>query len=142
MEGSLWLLWPVWQLALALGTVSLLFGGMTLFAFGFAALVFTSLPQDLARTVIRRAFPPFYVWVIITAAIAAALLWSLDAWSAWLMALIALSTIPTRQVLMPAINAMSDAGNQKAFRLLHGASVVITLLHITATAAVLVRFVV
>ncbi|MFM8547111.1 MAG: DUF4149 domain-containing protein [Betaproteobacteria bacterium] len=142
MEQSLWLLWPVWQLALSLGAVALLFGGMTLFAFGFAALVFTALPQDLARSVIRRAFPPFYIWVILTAAIAAGLLWTLDAWSAWLMALVALSTIPTRQVLMPAINATSDAGNLRAFRWLHGASVLITLLHIAATAAVLVRFVV
>lgn len=142
MQESMWLLWPVWQLTLSLGVVSLLFGGMTLFAFGFAALLFSVLPQDDARSVIRRAFPPFYLWVIATAVIAAALLWTLDAWAAWLMALIALSTVPTRQVLMPAINSASDSGDRRMFKWLHGLSVVITLLHIVVAGAVLIRFVI
>jgi len=133
--------WTFWQQALALGTVAFLFGGMSLFAFGFAALLFTALPADLARSVIRRAFPPFYLWVIATASLAGALLWGLDSWSVWIMAVVALSTVPTRQVLMPAINAATDAGNRKAFQWLHGLSVVITLGHIAASAVVLARFI-
>lgn len=79
---------------------------------------------------------------MITAAVAGALLWTLDTWSAWLMAVIALSTIPTRQVLMPAINAASDSGNHRGFKYLHGLSVLITMLHIVLAAAVLTRFVI
>jgi hypothetical protein len=142
MDGVLWLSWPLWQQALALGTVSFLFGGMTLFAFGFAAFVFSALEPEAARSVIRRAFPPFYLWVIVTSALAAALLWPLDKGSVGLMAAVALTTVPTRQVLMPAINAASDAGNRKTFQWLHGGSVLITLVHIGASAVVLVRFIV
>lgn len=142
MDNSLWFSGPVWHSSLALGTTALLFGGTTLYAFGFAALLFTALPVDTARSVIRRAFPPFYLWVIVTAGIAAALLWRLDAVSAWLMAAVALSTIPTRQVLMPAINAASDRGDRRAFAWLHGLSVLITLAHIVAAGAVLVRWVI
>ena len=40
---------------------------------------------------------------------------------------------------MPAINAASDAGDKGGFARLHGLSVVITLIHILASAVVLVR---
>ena len=48
------------------------------------------------------------------------------------MALLAIffSTIPARQILMPAINAATDDGEWKKFKLLHALSVVITLVHI------------
>lgn len=140
MDAAWWLVWPFWQQALALGTVSFLFGGMTLFAFGFAAFAFGALEPEAARSLIRRAFPPFYLWVIATSALAAALLWPFDKGSVGLMATVAISTVPTRQVLMPAINAATDASNRKAFQWLHGASVLITLAHIGASAVVLVRF--
>ena len=142
MEDTLWYSWLFWQEAIGLLLTALLFGGMTLFAFGFAAILFTALPADAARGVIRKAFPPFYLWVIATSAIASALLWRYGDWSAWLLAAIALTTIPTRQVLMPRINAASDSANQQAFKWLHGLSVLITLAHIVASAAVLIRFIV
>lgn len=142
MEDTLWWSWLFWQEAIGLLLAALLFGGMTLFAFGFAALLFTALPGDSARAVIRKAFPPFYLWVMATSGLAAALLWRYGDWSTWLLAAIALSTIPTRQVLMPRINAASDAGDQQAFKWLHGFSVAITLSHIVASAVVLVRFIV
>ena len=138
MEDTLWYSWSFWQEALALGTVALLFGGMTLFAFGFAALLFAALPPEAARTAIRSAFPPFYLWVIATATIGAVSVWRFDDWSGWILAAIALTTVPTRQILMPAINAATDAGNRKAFQGLHGLSVVIALAHIVASAVVLV----
>jgi hypothetical protein len=125
---------------LALLTTALLFGGMVLYSFGFAAFLFTTLPADVAGPTIRRAFPHFYLFVIGTAAVAAALLWPRDGLAAGLMALVALTTVPTRQLLMPAINAATDAGDRKRFRLLHGASVVVTLAHIAAAGAVLARF--
>ena len=42
----------------------------------------------------------------------------------------ALSTVPVRQLLMPAINRATDAGDRRRFGWLHGLSVVITLAHI------------
>jgi Domain of unknown function (DUF4149) len=111
-----------WQKPVALITIALLFGGMSLFAFGFAASLFTALPPEAARKVIRQTFPHFYVWVFITSTIASLLVWQLD----------------TRQLLMPMINAASDSGNHRRFQWLHGLSVVITLAHIVASAISLV----
>jgi hypothetical protein len=126
--------------ALALLTTALLFGGMVLYSFGFAAFLFTALPAETAGPTIRRAFPHFYLFVMICAALAAALLWVRDPLGAAIMAAIALTTIPTRQLLMPAINRATDAGETTRFKWLHGASVLITLLHIALTGWVLVRF--
>lgn len=117
--------------------VALLFGGMTLYAFGFAAVLFAALPVDMVRLTLRRAFPHFYLFVIVTAATGAALLWSQNRGSA----LIALSTVPTRQSLMPAINAATDQGRHGRFKALHGLSVLVTLAHIALSAVVLARFI-
>lgn len=126
---------------LALLTTALLFGGMTLYSFGFAAFLFKTMPADQAGPLLRRAFPHFYLFVLISAGIGAALLLSHDPLSAILLALIALTVVPARQVLMPAINAASDAGDKRRFGVLHGASVVLTLIHIALAAWVLARFV-
>jgi hypothetical protein len=139
MEEVMWSSGVFWQQAAAILAVGLLFGGMTLFSMGFAAILFVSLPVDDARRVIRRAFPPFYVWVVLTSAGAGLLLWSSDRLSAWLMLVVAISTIPNRQILMPAVNAASDAGDKRTFAQLHGLSVGITLIHILMSAVVLVR---
>lgn len=118
---------------------ALLFGGMVLYSFGFAAFVFTALPNELAGKTIRRAFPHFYVFVMATAAIAALFLWTIDLTSAILMALVAITTLPTRQILMPAINHATDTGQTVRFKWLHTLSVVVTLGHIAAAAVVLIR---
>lgn len=126
---------------LALLTLALLFGGMLLYSFGFAAFLFTALPPETAGPTIRKAFPHFYLFVIATAAVATLLLWPLDPLAAALMALVAATTIPTRQVLMPAINAATDSGAKARFARLHGLSVVVTLAHIAATGYALTRLV-
>lgn len=128
-------------LAFAVLTTALLFGGMTLYSFGFAAILFTALPAETAGTALRRAFPWFYLFVIVTAALAAVLLWSHDPVAAALMAAVAVSTVPSRQLLMPAINRATDNGQRQRFKWLHGMSVVITLAHIAAAGVVLVRLV-
>ena len=125
----------------ALLTTSLLFGGMVLYAFGFAAFVFSALPTDAARALIRKAFPHFYIFVMVIALLASAVTWSHDVISAVLLAFISLSVIPTRQILMPAINRATDTHATSQFRWLHGASVVITLAHIGVAGVVLARFV-
>ncbi len=127
--------------ALAVLTTALLFGGMALYSFGFAAFLFTALPPEVAGAALRRAFPAFYLFVIAAAAIGAGLLWPLDTVAAGLMAAIAITTVPARQLLMPAINAATDQGMRQRFKWLHGISVVITLAHIAAAGTVLVRLV-
>lgn len=122
-------------------TTALLFGGMVLYSFGFAAFVFSALPAPLAGATLRRAFPFFYLFVMAVAGVGALLWWPYDASAALVMAVVALSTVPLRQLLMPAINAATDAGQRQRFKWLHGLSVMVTLGHIAATGWVLVSLV-
>lgn len=128
------------MLIAALLVTSLLFGGTVLYSFGFAAFLFNALPAAVAGPTIRRAFPHFYLFVIGTAALAAVLLYRPDPLAAGLMLVVAATTLPTRQLLMPAINRATDAGAKLQFKLLHGLSVIITLLHIGIVGFVLSRF--
>jgi Domain of unknown function (DUF4149) len=128
-------------ISLAILMTALLFGGMTLYSFGFAAFVFTALPAPTASATLRRAFPLFYLFVIAVAAIAALLWWPHNATYALVMAAVALSTIPVRQLLMPAINRATDAGERQRFKWLHALSVLVTLGHIVATGWLLVQLV-
>lgn len=93
----------------ALLTSSLLFGGMLFFSASFAAFLLKSLPPAEASVLIRKAFPSFYIFVIVASLIAALLALMSSLLSTSILVLIALSTIPTRQILMPAINASTDA---------------------------------
>ena len=120
---------------------SLLFGGMTLYSFGFAAFIFSALPPDLSGNTIRQAFPHFYIFVLATSAISATLLYFLDPVAAAVMVIISVITIPTRQILMPAINKASDSGARRKFKILHSLSVLITLSQIIGSGYVLTRFV-
>ena len=120
-------------LSLAVLSTALLFGGMTLYAFGFAAFLFTALPAKTAGEALRRACPWFYAFVIATSAAAALLWWPRNAGFAAVMAAVALTIVPVRQLLMPAINRATDTGRRQRFKWLHGLSVVVTLGHIVAT---------
>ncbi len=125
----------------ALLATALLFGGMVLFSFGFAVFALNALPHDVARPLIRRAFPPYYMLVIVCAAVAASLLAMKDPFGAALLAGVAATTVPARQVLMPAINAATDARDKRKFGQLHGVSVVVQLIQIGLCGWVLARFV-
>ncbi|CCD86054.1 conserved membrane protein of unknown function [Bradyrhizobium sp. ORS 285] len=125
--------------AAALLITALLFGGMTLFSFGFAPFLFSALPAETTRTLIRRAFPHFYLFVIATAAVAGLLALTGDELSGAALLAIALTAALARQILMPAINRAADAGEKRRFARLHGASVMLTLIHIVLSAAVLLR---
>jgi hypothetical protein len=129
------------MLTAALISTSLLFGGMVLYSFGFAAFLFAALPAEVAGPTLRRAFPLFYLFVIGIAVLAGVLLYAADPLAGGLMLVIAGTTLPTRQLLMPAINRATDAGAKAQFQLLHGLSVIITLLHIGIAGFVLSRFV-
>lgn len=125
--------------SVALLMTALLFGGMVLYSFGFAAFVFTALPADTAGPLIRRAFPKFYSFVLGVSGLTACLLVFSDPIAALALGLIAITTISARQILMPAINAATDAGETARFKRLHGLSAAITLAHITAAAWIILR---
>lgn len=124
---------------IALLTTALMFGGTALYAFGFAAFVFTALPAETAGPLIRRAFPHFYLFVLATSALAAGLIFFTDPLSSTILATITVTTVLARQVLMPAINAATDQGAKKLFKVLHTLSVIITLAHIAGAAFVILR---
>lgn len=125
------------MLTAALLVTALLFGGMILYSFGFAAFVFSALPIETAGPTIRRAFPHFYLFVIATATVAALLIWPSARPLSFGLAAIALSSLPARQILMPAINRATDAGATNRFKWLHGLSVLITISHIVLSGWVL-----
>lgn len=118
---------------------ALLFGGMVLYSFGFAAFVFSALPSDMARSTIRRAFPHFYIFVLGISAVAGILASGFDQTSAFILAAVAATTIVARQIIMPAINTASDAGASARFKTLHSLSVIITLAHIAGAGVALIR---
>ena len=124
---------------IALLSAALVFGGMTLFSFGFAAVLFKVYGPEEARRGIRGAFPYYYLFVVLGAAVTAAVCLATDAVAAALFAAIALTTIYARQVLMPRINAATDAGDKGAFGRLHGVSVVLQLIQIGLAAWALLR---
>lgn len=123
----------------AILTTALLFGGMVLYSFGFAAFLFSALPPDVAGRTIRRAFPMFYLFVLVTAALGALLLVPVDGVAAALLAVVAVTVLLTRQILMPAINHATDSGAKRRFRVLHGVSVGVTLVHILLAGYAIVR---
>lgn len=124
--------------ALLLLTLALLFGGMVLYSFGFAAFLFSAMPADSAGPLLRKAFPHFYMFVFLTALLGTALAGFVNVGTASVLLAIALTTAVTRQVLMPAINRATDAGAKTSFKWLHSLSVLITLGHIGAVAYILV----
>ena len=121
----------------ALLVTALLFGGTILYSFGFAAFVFTNLPAETAGPLIRKAFPHFYLFVIATSVLAAGLSAAASSTSAIVLAVIAVTTVIARQIVMPAVNAATDTGATTRFKVLHTVSVVITLAHIGAAGWVL-----
>ena len=123
----------------ALLLTAFLFGGMLLYSFGFAAFVFTTLPAEQAGRLLREAFPHFYAWCIVTSVAAALSFYFVDPLSAGILFFVAVTTIPARQMLMPAINSATDSGNKSRFNVLHSASVTLTLLQIGAVGYCLMR---
>ena len=110
--------------------VAFLFGGMLLFSLGFGTLAFKFLDVPIARQFIRKTFPFFYLYVFSVAIIASLTLVFKNFDAFLLVFIIAITTIPTGLILMPAINLASDNKHKRKFVLLHTASVLITLAHI------------
>jgi hypothetical protein len=130
----------------ALLLVSTLFGGMMLYSFGFAPMVFSALPAADAGRFIRAAFPWYYLFVIATAGVGGLVLLPSNSRSAVLVLAIAAIAVYARQVLMPQINTARDAQLQgdlsakQRFGRLHGVSVALNLVQLVAAGYVLYRF--
>jgi len=126
--------------------VSTLFGGMVLYSFGFAPLVFSTLPAEQAGRFIRTAFPWYYLFVILTAGCGGLILLLSNSRSGVLALAIAASAVYARQVLMHQINVARDARSgedgiaKRRFDRLHGISVVINFVQLIAAGYVLYRF--
>lgn len=115
-----------------------LFGGMTLYSFGFAAFLLNVLPAETARPVIRKAFPHFYLFVFCVSGIAGLGALIISVASSLILGAIALTTVFARQVLMPMINTATDAGDRRQYRILHTIAVLLTVLHIIGAGVVLI----
>jgi hypothetical protein len=130
----------------ALLLVATLFGGMMLYSFGFAPMVFSTLPPPDAGRFIRAAFPWYYLFVIATAGVGGLVLLPSNSRSAVLVLAIAAIGVYARQVLMPQINAardqqlQGDISAKQRFGRLHGFSVVLNLVQLFAAGYVLYRF--
>ena len=127
------------MVVLALLASSTLFGGMMLYSFGFAPLVFSGLPMDVAGRLLRFAFPHYYVFIIATAAIATLILLPYDLVSAGLMAATAALALFARQILMPMINFFRDQNENRNFNRAHFLSVTLNMMQLCAVATVLIR---
>ena len=114
-----------------------LFGGMLLFSVGFGPLVLKNLEGSVARLFIRNTFPHFYLFVLASSFSAAATVFTTTPSAYVALLVVFFTTLPARQILMPAINIASDEGDRKKFKTLHALSVVITLAHIIISGAVL-----
>ena len=107
----------------ALGLASLV-GGMLFFAAVMAPLVFTKLPPEFSGPFIRVAFPRYYAFIIVAAALGAlGFLLRGQLVSATVLALVALVTIWLWAGLIPHLNQMREAGNMAAFNRGHRLSV-------------------
>ena len=132
----------------ALTTLALggLFGGILAFSALFAPLVFTKLPMEQAGPFIRAVFPWYYLYVIVFGLLSA-IFAGLAGGGFWVLvpsALIGLTSVYTRQVLMLQINELRDrelAGDKAAgteFNAKHRLSVIINSVQLLVAGAVLV----
>jgi hypothetical protein len=78
---------------MAILSTALLFGGMTLYSFGFAAFLFSALPAAMAGKALRQAFPWFYGFVIVTAGLATGFWWFTATTPALALAVVALTAL-------------------------------------------------
>ena len=117
--------------------IAILLGGMIFFPSVVAPTVFKSLDQGSAGQFLRRLFPAYYIFIIVTSLIGAGLLLSKPTLAAVLF-IVTASTLLVRQALVPKINAWRDrelAGDEAAaarFNAGHRASVIINLAQLAA----------
>ena len=126
---------------------AMLLGGMVFFSAVMAPQIFIRLDAETAARFIRSVFPWYYLFILVIAILAMAAFAAADPVPAAVMLAVVLSTLASRQVLMPAINSARDAqldGDAQAgrrFDRLHRLSVTINMMQILALVFVMGRFV-
>ncbi|MEL6113305.1 MAG: DUF4149 domain-containing protein [Pseudomonadota bacterium] len=112
--------------------VAALFGAMVFFPAVVAPTVFKTLEPEAAGLFLRRLFPAYYAFMIITAGVGTVCLIGRPAIAAGL-GLVALTTLGVRQWLVPKINGWrdaelaGDAAAAKNFAVGHRASVMVNI---------------
>ena len=123
--------------------VALMLGAMLFFSFLIAPLLFRVLEEQQAGRFVRALFPWYYLFILILAGAAFALLIGSAVIPAALVGIIGVGALVSRQVLMPRINLLKDrmnAGDGAAaawFDRLHAATVWINALQLLLAVTVL-----
>ncbi len=124
---------------IALLGLACLFGGMVFFGTIMTPLVFTKLPPETAGLFIRATFPIYYLYVTITAVIAAlGLLLRGNPPLALILALVLVLTLWLWQEWLPHLNTLRDTGQLAAFARGHRLSVWLNGAQLLAVLAVLI----
>ena len=107
---------------------------MIFYSFGIAFNVHKTLDKENAGKLLRKLFPLYFLWgIIISIFIEIILLYQGAAFRAFLMAIVAIGFLYSRQVLVPLLNKNRDLVNEgneeakKTFGSLHLRSVSINL---------------
>ncbi|MEM1086625.1 MAG: DUF4149 domain-containing protein [Pseudomonadota bacterium] len=117
---------------LAIVTSGTLFGAMVFFPSVVAPNVFRVLDEDTGGAFLRRLFPAYYVFIIVLSGLTAVFAMS-HPFLAIGFAVVAISTLLVRQLLLPRLNAWRDQGKagdaaaQKKFDGGHRFSVIVNL---------------
>lgn len=125
--------------------VALLAGSMLFFSFVMAPLIFIKLESREAGKLVRAVFPWYYLLIIVLSLLGSLALLRITPLNAGLLAAVAISTMYSRQILMPSINHYRDRsksgeeGAKKVFDKLHLRSEILNVLQILTVVAVLVH---
>lgn len=118
-----------------------LVGGMLFFGAVMAPLVFTKLPAEVAGPFIRAAFPRYYAFIIVSAALSGfGFLLRGQAFSAIALILIVVLTFWLWFWLIPHLNALREAGNTAGFDRGHRLSVWLNAVELIAALAIFIHF--
>ena len=117
---------------------------MIFYSFGIAFNVHKTLDKENAGKLLRKLFPLYFLWgIIISIFIEIILLYQGAAFRAFLMAIVAIGFLYSRQVLVPLLNKNRDLVNEgneeakKSFGFLHLRSVSINLIQMVFLAIIL-----
>ena len=124
--------------------VSGLLAIMIFYSFGIAINVHRTLDKENAGKLLRKLFPIYFLWGIVTS-ITAEIIYLLEGLNtqAFIMAIIVIGYLYSRQTLVPKLNKNRDLANEgdekskKIFNSLHFQSVAINLIQMLLLAFIL-----
>ena len=124
--------------------VSGLLAIMIFYSFGIAINVHRTLDKENAGKLLRKLFPIYFLWGIIISIVAEILyLFQGQQIQSFIMAIVVIGYLYSRQILVPKLNANRDLANEgdekskKIFSSLHFQSVTINLIQMALLAIIL-----